>query len=66
METSAAAVATPAPAAATTSDNIGASTDTTLVKLLKTVWPIGLRRWFQVPVRKGVGSNPTAVNKCAS
>ena len=28
---------------------------------LKTVWPSGLRRWFQAPVRKGVGSNPTAV-----
>ena len=27
----------------------------------KTVWPSGLRRWLQVPVRKGVGSNPTAV-----
>ena len=23
----------------------------------KTVWPSGLRRWLQVPVRKGVGSN---------
>ena len=28
---------------------------------LKTVWPSGLRRWLQAPVRKGVGSNPTAV-----
>ena len=27
----------------------------------KTVWPSGLRRWLQVEVRKGVGSNPTAV-----
>ena len=27
-----------------------------------TVWPSGLRRWLQAPVRKGVGSNPTAVN----
>ena len=27
----------------------------------KTVWPNGLRRWLQAPVRKGVGSNPTAV-----
>ena len=27
----------------------------------KTVWPSGLRRWLQAPVRKGVGSNPTAV-----
>ena len=26
-----------------------------------TVWPSGLRRWLQAPVRKGVGSNPTAV-----
>ena len=29
--------------------------------LNKTVWPSGLRRWLQAPVRKGVGSNPTAV-----
>ena len=28
---------------------------------IKTVWPSGLRRWLQAPVRKGVGSNPTAV-----
>ena len=28
---------------------------------LMTVWPSGLRRWLQAPVRKGVGSNPTAV-----
>ncbi len=27
----------------------------------KTVWPSGLRRWLQAPVRKGVGSNPTGV-----
>ena len=27
-----------------------------------TVWPSGLRCWLQAPVRKGVGSNPTAVN----
>ena len=26
-----------------------------------TVWPSGLRRWLQAAVRKGVGSNPTAV-----
>ena len=26
-----------------------------------TVSPSGLRRWLQAPVRKGVGSNPTAV-----
>ena len=29
-----------------------------------TVWPSGLRRWLQAPVRKGVGSNPTAVSAC--
>ena len=29
-----------------------------------TVWPSGLRRWLQAPVRKGVGSNPTAVTFC--
>ena len=28
---------------------------------ITTVWPSGLRRWLQAPVRKGVGSNPTAV-----
>ena len=28
---------------------------------VKTVWLSGLRRWLQAPVRKGVGSNPTAV-----
>ena len=28
----------------------------------KTLWPSGLRRWLKAPVRKGVGSNPTAVN----
>ena len=28
----------------------------------RTVWPSGLRRWLQAPVRKGVGSNPAAVN----
>ena len=28
----------------------------------KTVWPSGLRRWLKAPFRKGVGSNPTAVN----
>ena len=27
----------------------------------KTVWPSCLKRWLQAPVRKGVGSNPTAV-----
>ena len=26
-----------------------------------TGWPSGLRRWLKAPVRKGVGSNPTAV-----
>ena len=30
-----------------------------------TVWPSGLRRWLQAPVRKGVGSNPTAVISAA-
>ena len=34
----------------------------TLGMTLKTVWPSGLRRWLKAPVRKGVGSNPTAVN----
>ena len=34
--------------------------------LSTTVWPSGLRRWLQAPVRKGVGSNPTAVTlRCA-
>ena len=28
---------------------------------VKTVWPSGLRRWLQAPVRKGAGSNPAAV-----
>ena len=28
---------------------------------ISTVWPSGLRRWLKAPVRKGVGSNPTAV-----
>ena len=32
----------------------------------KTVWPSGLRRWLQAPVRKGVGSNPTAVSQYLS
>ena len=27
-----------------------------------TVWPSGLRRWLQAPVRKGAGSNLTAVS----
>ena len=30
------------------------------------MWPSGLRRWPQAPVRKGVGSNPTAVNELLS
>ena len=30
-----------------------------------TVWPSGLRRWLQAPIRKGVGSNPTAVTLLA-
>ena len=29
---------------------------------VKIVWVNGLRRWLQAPVRKGVGSNPTAVS----
>ena len=33
---------------------------------IKTVWPSGLRRWLQAPVRKGVGSNPTAVILCSA
>ena len=32
-----------------------------LTEAPRTVWPSGLRRWLQAPVRKGVGSNPTAV-----
>ena len=32
-------------------------------KASMTVWPSGLRRWLKAPFRKGVGSNPTAVNK---
>ena len=32
-----------------------------LIAIHMTVWPSGLRRWLQAPVRKGVGSNPTAV-----
>ena len=39
-------------------------------KINMTVWPSGLRRWLQAPVRKGVGSNPTAVSslqqRCAA
>ena len=31
------------------------------VSRVRTVWPSGLRRWLKAPVRKGVGSNPTAV-----
>ena len=34
--------------------------------IAKTVWPSGLRRWLQAPVRKGVGSSPTAVNSHVS
>ena len=34
-----------------------------LIRNNRTVWPSGLRRWLKGPVRKGVGSNPTAV-KC--
>ena len=31
-----------------------------LANIFRTVWPSGLRRWLKAPVRKGVGSNPTA------
>ena len=31
----------------------------------KTVWQSGLRRWLKAPVRKGVGSNPTAVSQAS-
>ena len=34
----------------------------TQVFWLETAWPSGLRRYVQVVVRKGVGSNPTAVS----
>ena len=34
--------------------------------LIRTVWPNGLRHWLKAPVRKGVGSNPTAVITTAS
>ena len=29
--------------------------------LQQVVWPSGLRRWFQAPVLRGVGSNPTTI-----
>ena len=32
-----------------------------LIPTDRTIWPSGLRRWLQAPVRKGVGSNPTVV-----
>ena len=38
-----------------------AQTHSACSQTTKTVWPSGLRRWLQAPVRKGVGSNPTAV-----
>ena len=31
-----------------------------------TVWASGLRHWLQAPVRKGVGSNPTAVKSASA
>ena len=31
-----------------------------------TVWPGGLRRWLKAPFRKGMGSNPKAVNAAVS
>ena len=33
-----------------------------VLTVFRTVWPSGLRRWLKAPVRKDVGSNPTAVN----
>ena len=50
----------------TSADRCCASASTTALPKIgaaasKTVWPSGLRRWLQAPVRKGVGSNPTAV-----
>ena len=41
--------------------DLGLQNNTTKPRSSKTVWPSGLRRWLQAPVRKGVGSNPTAV-----
>ena len=46
------------------SDNGSAHTSIkslTQIFWLETAWPSGLRRYVQVVVRKGVGSNPTAV-----
>ena len=39
-----------------------ACNDVVLSHASMTVWPSGLRRWLKAPFRKGVGSNPTAVN----
>ena len=33
-------------------------------QLPRKFWPSGARRWFQAPIRSGVGSNHTAVNFC--
>ena len=46
----------------------GTAADTTPAhaSMTSTVWPSGLRRWLQAPVRKGVGSNPTAVMPLAA
>ena len=41
--------------------DLGLQNNATKPRSSKTVWPSGLRRWLQAPVRKGVGSNPTAV-----
>ena len=30
--------------------------------IVRTLWPSGLRRWLEAPVRKGAGSNATGVN----
>ena len=38
-----------------------ATSDATHTLACGSFWPSGLRRWLQAPVRKGVGSNPTAV-----
>ena len=35
---------------------VAATSDLIFQANLKTVWPTGLRRWLQAPVRKGVGS----------
>ena len=44
---------------------LGLTKTPVLRNIVKTVWPSGLRRWLKAPVRKGVGSNPTAVTLLA-